>query len=136
MATKTREVIEAYNFYSRRDTLSTAERKQAALRLAEHGLWSKRHIAMISGLDISTVAGLVQKSDRTGGRFSPGSLDLLVELCEKTDKHENDAELERKIIDEGTGYGMLEKITGLPHQHIRKRVKALEALEAARRVTR
>ncbi|UOE45909.1 hypothetical protein [Agromyces larvae] len=116
-------VKEAARAYAHRDELNAEEKTDAARSLGKRGVWSIRQIAGIVGLPAWTVAREVQaKADRTGGKFSPESLQHLVAALSTPHREAMWAAVLRAEA-AGTGVAMLARLTGLPLATVKWRVK-------------
>lgn len=123
---------EAAWVYSRLDQYDRQQRFDAAVSLAEWGVFSLRQVAKVVGLSHSAVAVAVRgKTDKTGGRFDPEALSALVALLRARRKGEHIApDLVAEALDAGTGTSsyMASKLTGIPRmQLVRRYEKARKA---------
>lgn len=122
----------AFGFYQRRDSLTQKERRDAGVILGKHGCWSKAQIANILDVRIRTVQNwAIDKSDRTGGRFDPATLRMLIELADQARVGMADPELTREIARYGTSPVMIARLTGDTEIDVRRRIRQATA---ARRV--
>lgn len=70
--------------HARVESYDKQQRYDAAVELGEWGVFSYRQIGAIVGLSHSTVRKLAsQKSDRTGGTFSPECLEALLDISKR-----------------------------------------------------
>lgn len=116
---KRKEVKQAHAIYRRREALKSDGMAEAIATLAAHGLWSRRQIMAITGAGEYRVRLAVGKVDRTGGRFNPDTLDLLLELFEIQDQNEQNPHLIALIIDMGTSARMLSRLSGIPESTVK-----------------
>ena len=85
--------------------------------LADYGVFSKRQIAKIAELPLSKVAPLVDKTDRTGGRLNPESLEALRDLVARARRGEDFGASASEILRYGTSASLAARFAGLtPHQ--------------------
>jgi hypothetical protein len=85
-----------------------------AVMLGETGVFSKRHISFITGLDLNLVNELVRKPDKTGGRFNPEALPLILDLSLGWRQNRVcDAQLTRTIVAIGVSPFMISKLSGI-----------------------
>lgn len=83
-------------------------------KLAEQGLWSMQQIAKIVGVDIQRVRRHMSKPTRTGGRFNPATLPLIIEELELAKTGESNPLLTAEIWNRGTSPGFLATLLGQP----------------------
>lgn len=95
-----------------------------ARALGECGVFSNRNIALITGLAHTTVADLTGKATRTGGRLNPESLPMLLDAAQHWLRyHAVDVQSVQVAIDLGTSIGMVEKLAGIPHSTLQRRLR-------------
>jgi len=95
-----------------------------AVSLGELGIFSNHNIAKITKLNPATVAGLTQKTDKTGGRFTPESMEAIATLGLRWKQqglvsHSAVA----SIVDAGTSPNMIALLTGIPRTTIYRWLK-------------
>lgn len=96
---------------------------EKAQDLAEYGLFSNRQISKISGgiLSNATVGTYITKETKTGGRFSPQSLDDMATVLFSKERGRIDYDAIQRILDGGTSQGMVARLTGVSQSSISKR---------------
>lgn len=96
---------------------------EKAQDLAEYGLFSNRQISKISGGVLSnvTVNTYIPKENKTGGRFSPQSLEDIATILFSKEKGRIDYVTVKKVLDAGTSQGMIAKLTGVSQSSISKK---------------
>jgi hypothetical protein len=115
-----REVRAAKDIYERRHTFDAEMTERAVRLLAEHKdadgrpLWSMAQVALFTGAKPTLVRRVMSKTDHSGGRINPASLDLLLEMIALNDRNERNTALVAKIIDDGTSSYMVAKLVGRP----------------------
>lgn len=90
--------------------------------LAEYGIFSNRQMQSIcrNELSYTTIGGYTQKKSKSGGNFSPESLeDLRDILFSKHNDQINYKAIER-ALGYGTSQGMISKLTGVAQSTISK----------------
>jgi DNA-binding NarL/FixJ family response regulator len=90
--------------------------------LAEYGIFSNRQMQAIcrNELSYTTIGGYTQKKSKSGGNFSPESLeDLRDILFSKHNDQINYKAIER-ALGHGTSQGMISKLTGVAQSTISK----------------
>ena len=94
--------------------------------VGRHGMFSFRQIANITGnlASHSTVSRLVDKSQKTGGRFNPKHLEDMRDLIFQNSVNRVDWDKIRKVVSEGTSIDMVVKLTGLPKTTIHRKASA------------
>lgn len=116
---------EAQWVYSRLGNYDRQQRFDAAISLAEWGVFSLRQIAKITGISHTAVAGLVQaKNDKSGGKLDPEALEPLVDLMQARRKGEDlDPDQVVEALDAGNGTSpyMASKLTDIPRMHLVRR---------------
>lgn len=88
--------------------------------IGEYGIFSARQLSALTGNLIShqTAARLCQKTEKTGGRLNPKSLDQIRQCFHDRINNTIDYSLISQIIDAGTSQGMVEKLTGISQTKI------------------
>lgn len=91
--------------------------------LAEYKLYSSRQMANICGgvLKHNTISGYVGKSDKSGGRFNPASLEDIREALFSKERGRIDYVSVKNALDFGTSQGMVSKLTGINQSMISRR---------------
>jgi hypothetical protein len=109
----------ALNVYSQLDSMSHDRRCEAAIALSGYGLFSRNHIEAITGLTEHYVKRLIEKPEKTGGRFNAGYLSLMYDfVLEYEEQDIINSSLLKNILDNGTSQGFLAKLSGIPQQSI------------------
>jgi hypothetical protein len=90
--------------------------------IGEYNVFSARQLSALAGNSIShqTVARLCKKTEKTGGRLNPKSLDEIKQCFHDRINGTIDYQLISKILDAGTSQGMVEKLTGISQTKISK----------------
>lgn len=130
MADNRKAVREAWQIYQRREGFDAHKKDEAVRLLAGHGIWSLAHIAAIVGVSRDFVRTRYDKSDHTGGRFNPETLDLILEEFELKDRNESNEFLTARIIELGTSSGLLAKLIGQPWSTVKWRAGKAKAVAA------
>lgn len=107
---------EARDVHSRRGGLDRQQKADAAVSLAEWGIYSNRHIAKFVGLAPATVNGLVPKTERTGGRLEPEALQPTIDVLLMRIRGEVDNDKVRVAIAAGVSVNFLAKLAGIPQR--------------------
>jgi hypothetical protein len=91
--------------------------------LAEYKLYSSRQMANICGgvLKHNTISGYLSKSDKSGGRFNPASLEDLREALFSKERGRIDYVSVKNALDSGTSQGMVSKLTGINQSMISRK---------------
>jgi len=116
-------VEQADEIYRRSDRLNPERRARSIELLASHGLWSMPQISRISGAGMHEVRRVVDKSDRTGGRFHPDTLTLILEEFRIRDLGQTNDFLTLRIVSEGTSIGMLARLLDVEIHSIRSQIR-------------
>ncbi len=95
---------QAWWLLQHRDDYSREERINNAIALHEWGVFAKRQIAEIVGLNRELVRRLLHKPERTGRRLNVETIPLLLAI--KFSDKEEWPDLLRIAIDRGTSVGM------------------------------
>lgn len=111
-------LTEALSIHRAQHDLDRDERQAAAVRLAEHRLWSNRQIADIVGLPRHVVDSVARRPERTGGRFVPEALEPSLELLRKRLNGEIDKDLAASVVALGVSTSFLARLTGIPQRTI------------------
>lgn len=92
----------------------------AAVDLAESGVWSLRHLALITGLTEGRIARKVAlKAERTGGRFNPESLPHMLNAIEGRRRDEPIQDEVAQAVTLGTGPYLVSRLTGIPASSVK-----------------
>jgi hypothetical protein len=96
---------------------------EKAQDLSKYGLFSNRQISKISGGRISHVKlrGYISKSSKTGGRFSPDSLEDLALVLFSKERENVDFVAVKRVLDSGTSQGMISRLTGVSQSSISRK---------------
>lgn len=88
--------------------------------IGEYNIFSARQLSAITGNLIShqTVARVCKKSERTGGKLNPKSLDDIKQCFHDRINGTIDYSLISQIAANGTSQGMIEKLTGISQTKI------------------
>ncbi len=117
--------------HERRTELSKEKQVEAVSELAGYGLFSDRAIAAIVGVRPGLVHGITQKTDRTGGAFSPEAIDAVLEVIALRARSEVDIFAVRRAVTEGCSLRMLAKLTGAPESSLKRWDDRARKIEAA-----
>lgn len=90
--------------------------------IGEYNIFSARQLSVIAGKLIShqTVARLCKKSEKTGGKLNPKSLEDIKQCFHDRINGTVDYSLVSQIVTAGTSQGMVEKLTGISQTRISK----------------
>jgi hypothetical protein len=125
------QALEAWN-HNRRDEegeslaewYTRQQRVDDAVALGETGVFSNNNIALIVGLDVGMVGRLTGKTDKTGGRFNPEGLPLILDLSLAWRAHKIcDAHLVRAIVGAGVSPSIVAKLTGISRGTLYSRLR-------------
>jgi hypothetical protein len=105
---------QAAGVYAARGKLSPEGRRDAAVALADWGIFSMANIAAITDLGPAVVKRLVAKADRTGGRLNPATLGDMLKLAQAVSDGTPDEPLVATIVDAKTSVYTIAKLTGIP----------------------
>lgn len=96
---------------------------EKAQDLAEYGLFSNRQISKISDGVLShvTVSTYIPKENKTGGRFSPQSLEDIALVLFSKERNRVDYNAVKRAMDAGTSPGMIARLTGVSQSSISKK---------------
>jgi hypothetical protein len=88
--------------------------------IGEYGIFSARQLSVLAGNSIShqTAARLCKKTEKTGGRLNPKSLDQIKQCFHDRINNRIDYSLVSQIVADGTSQGMVEKLTGISQTKI------------------
>lgn len=119
---------EALYTYEHRDTLDKQALTDAAISLGEWGLFSCASIVKITGLPRQRVQALLQKSDKTGGRFDPEDLPHLIDLSIANTRGEMNV-FAAKRATRGTSTYFAARLTGVPRSTLLRWTEIAERFE-------
>lgn len=115
------KALAAWNNQNRTDDRTDEQRRDVAevdaLALGQAGMFSNNQIAAITGLSLKRVCALNPKTDKSGGRFNPQTLPLLLELWveyEDGGMGRQLGQLVKTIVDSGTSVGTASRLTFIP----------------------
>lgn len=122
-----RAINEAIWLRDHADSIDRAKLFEVIEDIGEYGLFSARQISSLSGSAAShqMVARLCKKTDKTGGRLSPATLEGIKQCFHDRINKTVDYKLVKEIIDAGTSQGMLSKMTGINQGQISKELTKL-----------
>lgn len=110
--------------FAHADNYDRQQRYDAAVALAEWGVFSPRHVGLIVGFSHTHVRRLAPgKKDRTGGTFSPEVLAPLLDIRKRVARGEQVEPAEvRAMLHAGTGTSIYfaARLSGLKESWIRK----------------
>ena len=88
--------------------------------IGEYGIFSARQLSKLASNLVShqTAARLCQKTEKTGGRLNPKSLDQIKQCFHDRINGTIDYSLVSQIVADGTSQGMVEKLTGISQTQI------------------
>jgi hypothetical protein len=123
MADNRKAVRDALDIYRRNAGFDEFQRDEAVKLLIEHGVWSITHITQIAGVSRHYARQRFDKSDHTGGRFNPDTLELILEEFALKDARETNPRLTAHIVQQGTSSGFLARLLGQPWSSVKWRVR-------------
>jgi len=82
--------------------------------LNEFGLFSNRHLSMLTGMRQGNVAAFTNKKDATGGRLTGESLPFIVAAINNRNSRVLDVAVFKQAVDAGASRGMVSRLTGIP----------------------
>lgn len=93
--------------------------------LAEYEVFSNRQLSLICNrvLKHNSIGAYVKKTDKSGGRFEPKSLEDIREALFSKERGVIDYESIRKALSLGTSQGMISKLTGINQSAISRGIK-------------
>ncbi|MDF2506284.1 MAG: hypothetical protein K0Q52_143 [Microbacterium sp.] len=128
MADNQRAIREALDIYRRSAGFDEFQKAEAVRLLAEHGIWSLSHISALARVSRFYARQRVEKTDHTGGRFNPETLEWILEEFLLKQQNETNPKLTALIVEMGTSSGFLARILEQPWSSVKWRVnKAKEA---------
>lgn len=107
-------VKEAAEVYRKRATFDGEQLDRAVQVLSGHGIWSMTQMAKILGVNIREILARTSKTDKSGGRFNPDTLDLALEELAIAKLGDSNPLLTARIWDMGTSPSFLAKLLGQP----------------------
>jgi len=119
-------INEAIWIRDRASTMSKEMLIEKLQELAEYDVFSNRQLSAIcNGIIKHNSIGLyVRKADKSGGRFSPASLEDIREALFSKERGRVDYKSVEKAIAAGTSQGMISKLTGINQSAISRRFKS------------
>jgi hypothetical protein len=119
-------INEAIWIRDRASTMSKEMLIEKLQELAEYDVFSNRQLSAIcNGIIKHNSIGLyVKKADKSGGRFSPASLEDIREALFSKERGRVDYKSVEKAIFAGTSQGMVSKLTGINQSSISRRFKS------------
>lgn len=107
-------VKEALEIWQKRGTYDQEQLDRAVATLVGHGMWSMNQMAKILDVNVRQIMSRTAKTDTTGGRFNPATLDLALEEMSLADLGDSNPLLTARIWDMGTSPSFLAKLIGQP----------------------
>ena len=97
------------------DHISRSEIDERIIAISKYGMFSSRQISAICNGKVSpaTVAGLIGKTDKTGGNLNPGTLEILRAILYSRADKTTDKALIKEALEQGNSQGMISKLTGV-----------------------
>lgn len=123
MTPRTEALREAQSVHERRMMLSKDDKTKAVRSLAEHRVFSNNHIAELVDMKPWLVSGLTEKSDLTGGEFSPRAIPALLDLIASRTRGEKDVFKTLRALNAGCGIRMMSRLVGMPETTIKRHVE-------------
>lgn len=119
-------INEAIWIRDRASTMSKDTLIEKLQELAEYDVFSNRQLSAIcNGIIKHNSIGLyIKKADKSGGRFSPASLEDVREALFSKERGRVDYKSVEKAILAGTSQGMVSKLTGINQSSISRRFKS------------
>ncbi|MBT2484836.1 MULTISPECIES: hypothetical protein [unclassified Microbacterium] len=119
---------EAHWVYTHREEYDRQQRYDAAVSLSQWGRFSLRQVAAICGIAHSTVKVVAgSKSEKTGGRFNPACLPILIDIRGRRVRGEAvDADTVRRLVSTGTSLGFAARLSEIPESYLRRRLERSE----------
>lgn len=104
------------------DTISREDLVTSVSTLGLYGVFSSRQISAICNGKLSPrfVAGLIGKTDKTGGNLNPGTLEILRGILYSRADKRTDKRLIKAALSEGNSQGMIAKLTGVSQSLVSK----------------
>lgn len=127
-------VKEALEIWRDRGTYDDEQLDRAVKALVAHGMWSMTQMAKILDVSMREILSRTSKSEKTGGRFNPATLELALEEIALADLGDQNPLLTAKIWEMGTSPSFLARLIGQPVSTVQLRAangrdeaRALEA---------
>lgn len=115
MAIDNRKIVkEALEIWQKRGTFDEEQMDEAVAVLVSHDFWSMTQMAKILDTSMREVMMRTSKSSKSGGRFSPATLELALEEIALNDLGESNPLLTAKIWEMGTTPSFLARLIGQP----------------------
>lgn len=111
MSTATSALELAIWYYERREFYTKQDKFDAAVALGEYKLFSSRQISAIIDLPHTYVAKLINKTDKTGGRFDPKALRPLLKVAQQQARGEVEAFAVKEALDAGVTKYLASRLT-------------------------
>jgi len=104
------------------ETITRPELVDAVVALGAYEVFSSRQISAISNgkLSPAAVSGIINKSDKTGGKLNPGTLEILRGILYSRADNRTDRRLIKTALGEGNSQGMIAKLTGVSQSLVSK----------------
>lgn len=122
---------QAHYTWERREYLDEQGRLDAAIALAEWGVFSARQISAITGVHWWKAAEKSAKTDRTGGRLNPETLPDLMALSQARARGEMAPDAARRILEGGTTATVASRLTNVPETTLKRWAARVPKEEAA-----
>lgn len=119
---------EALWFMDRREILDKDAKIQAAIALGGYGVFSSRMIAAILQMPHTYVAAVINKRDRTGGKFRPEALKPLLKVAQNRANGEIDVFAVKEALDAGVTKYLASRLTNVPPTSLERQYARAEIL--------
>lgn len=105
--------------------LSDDEFKELVNELALYGVMSNRQLAKLTKNRMTHVAigKFIAKTNKTGGSVNPSDLEKIRAIIFSKSVRKTDYRLAREVVDNGTSYGMLFRLTKVRWEDIKRERK-------------
>lgn len=92
--------------------------------LAEYKLYSSRQLSALCGnaLKHNIISVRIGKTDKSGGKFNPASLEDIREALFSKERGRIDYKSVQRAVEAGTSQGMVSKLTGIPQSAISRKL--------------
>lgn len=106
--------------------LDRAKLFEVVENIGEYGIFSARQLSAFTGNAVShqTAARLCKKTEKTGGKLNPKSLDEIKQCFHDRINKKIDYSIISQIVSDGTSQGMVEKLTGISQTKISRGIGA------------
>lgn len=104
----------AHYIHQHHPTMDRQARVDAAIELAEYGVFSNRHVSELTGLRPAFVNELTGKTDRTGGTMNPQRLGDLADVAEARNRGEDVRARIAELAEDGFSSTTIARLTGIP----------------------